>query len=357
MKQTPQSIKKFQKQLLTWYHQDKRNLPFRKTKDPYKIWLSEIMLQQTTMTAVLDYYKRFVKKYPTVDSVAIAKEEDLLHIWQGLGYYSRIRNFQAACQQVASDFKGKVPTTYEDLKKLKGIGDYTAAAISSICFNEAQAVIDGNVKRVLARLFCFEIEISSNIAKEFFVETSKVLLDQKNPGDYNQALMELGALVCTPKSPRCLLCPIKDFCKAYGKNPEEIPIKKKQKFIAVEYTSLVIHTQDKILLKKPHSNNLIKNMWELPSVYEKALMSPKKTWQQIFKTPLPYTNVTKIGQVKHGIMNKRILNTVYEVKLVDSDLTKLDHGGFTVLNKERLEQLPVNTISRKILKKFCHCYA
>lgn len=351
-------IKDIRKNLGQWFAKNKRPLPFRKTKNPYNIWLSEIMAQQTTMTAVIDYYQRFIKKFPSLESVATAKEQDLLHLWQGLGYYSRIRNFQKACQQVIKEHNGKIPQQKESLLALKGIGDYTAAAISSICFNKPHAVIDGNVKRVLSRLYYYKKDPKTKEARLFFENHAQNLLDKKNPGDFNEAMMELGALICTPKSPKCLLCPLQKNCQARGKNPEALPLKTKQKFIETRYASIIIHDNKNFLLKKPQPDNLIKNMWELPSLYQLDL-SPKdalqhdiKLWEKTFKTPLALSNVKPIGTVKHGITNKKITTSIYELRISSSGLTKLDANGFKVLEKGSLKDIPLNTLSRKILKKF-----
>jgi len=354
MKLSKPQINKFRQTLLNWYHQNKRNLPFRKTSDPYKIWLSEIMLQQTTVNVVLDYYKSFLKRFPNIKSVAKAKEQELLNQWQGLGYYSRVRNFQQACRQVIKDHKGKIPKTYDELKSLKGVGEYTAAAIGSICFNLDKAVVDGNVKRVLARLFQYKKDSDSSEAKNFFIHTAQQLLDPDDPGDFNQAVMELGATVCGT-NPQCLICPVRKFCSAAGKNPHKLPIKRKTKYFPVKYESLVLHHNEKLILKKPHKNNLIANMWELPSFYDQNIKDPLKNWQKTFKTQFNIKNVKKIGTVNHSITNKRISAHFYACQLTRHQLTKFELSGFKVIEKSELESLTINTLSKKILKKYFDC--
>ena len=334
----------FRKALLSWYNCHHRRLPFRETKDPYPVWLSEIMLQQTTMNAVLPYYERFLKTFPNLKTVANAKEQDLLKIWQGLGYYSRIRNFQEGCKQVLKKYNGNIPQTASELKKLKGIGDYTAAAIASICFGERQAAIDGNVKRVLSRVFYYNKNQDSIEANAFFKKTANALLDPKHPGDFNQAMMETGATICRPKKPMCLICPLQKFCIAKTKDPETLPIKKKQHFVDVDYHALLLEKNGKLLLKKPSPKNLIKNMWELPSHYD-SQKSPKMTWKKIFKT-LP-KSFKKIGTVKHSIMNQKITTHIYipEEKILKS-------RDYTLVSKKDLDKIPLNTLSKKIVKKF-----
>lgn len=341
----------FRKSLLNWYQKHKRDLPFRKTKDPYKIWLSEIMLQQTTVATVIDYYNRFTKKYPTLESIANASEEELLKIWQGLGYYSRIRNFQIACKQVVHDFYGKIPEKFDGLKKLKGIGDYTAAAISSICFDEKNAVVDGNVKRVLSRILRFTKDINSTEAKKYFDSESNQLLDPKNPGDFNQAMMELGATVCMPTNPQCLICPIKKFCLSAGKNPMDIPKKKKMMYISTRYAALVLHSSKKVLLKAPDSSSLIANMWELPSHYDQKKM-PSQTWKQNFSHSLNVNNMIKTGEVKHAITNKRINMEIYSYNIPATQLTKFERDGFKFMDLAEMGNIPLNTLSKKVLKSF-----
>lgn len=341
----------FRKSLLTWYQKNHRDLPFRKTKDPYKIWLSEIMLQQTTVVTVIDYYNRFTKKYPDLESVANASEEELLHIWQGLGYYSRIRNFQTACQQVVKDFDGKIPEKFLELKKLKGIGDYTAAAVSSICFDEKNAVVDGNVKRVLSRILRFTKDINSSEAKKYFDSESSQLLDPKNPGDFNQAMMELGATVCTPTNPKCLVCPVKRFCLSAGENPMNIPQKKKMTYVSTRYAALVLHSAKKVLLKTPDASSLIANMWELPSHYDQKKM-PSHTWKQNFSYPFNVDKAIKTGAVKHAITNKRINMDIYSYSILSTQLTKFERDGFKFLDFNEIENIPLNTLSKKVLRSF-----
>lgn len=345
-------MQKLSIQLLTWYQKSKRDLPFRHTKDAYKIWLSEIMLQQTTVATVIDYYNRFTKKFPTIKSVAKAPETELLKLWQGLGYYSRIRNFKKACEMIISEFNGAIPTSAQDLKKLPGIGPYTAAADASIAFGEPIAVVDGNVKRVLARLFVYKNDISSKEAEIFFSKKSQELLDVYNPGDFNQAMMELGATTCTPRAPKCLICPIKDHCQSFGKNPELLPIKKSLNFIEVEYAALLAHSKNKILLKTAQETNLIRNMWELPCFYDENAAQPEQSWKRIWPKHFNEEFLRPTGKVRHSITNKKIVTRVYALETTDSQLTKLAAGDFKAIEKSSLGNIALNTLSRKILKTF-----
>ena len=221
--------KAFSEVLIHWYHTKKRDLPWRKTKDPYKIWLSEVILQQTRVAQGSPYYEKFVENYPTVMDLANADEQEVLRLWQGLGYYSRARNMYATAKIVVNDIDGIFPNNYKGLLKLKGIGPYTAAAIASFAFNDKVAVVDGNVFRVLARVFGIETDISSHEAKNVFSELANKLISTESPSTYNQAIMEFGAIHCTPTNPDCMFCVFADSCVANAKGMQAIlPIKSKK---------------------------------------------------------------------------------------------------------------------------------
>ena len=215
--------------LACWYNDHKRDLPWRQTKDPYAIWVSEIVLQQTRVAQGIDYYHNFMARFPDLQSLAEAEIEEVLRVWQGLGYYSRARNMHAAAEQVIVDYGGEFPSSYGEMLKLKGIGPYTAAAIASIAFNEPRAVIDGNVHRVIARLFGLFEAPGLARAKCGICRQADAMLDRTRPANHNQAIMEFGALICTPANPSCLSCPLQKYCVAFGKNQvHELPVRKKK---------------------------------------------------------------------------------------------------------------------------------
>ena len=219
----------FSQTIISWYHQNKRELPWRDTQNPYKIWLSEIILQQTRVIQGMPYYEKFIEHFPTVQELAAADEQTVLRLWQGLGYYSRARNLHAAAKYISDELNGIFPKTYNEIKKLKGVGDYTAAAISSFAFDEVQAVVDGNVYRVLSRFFGIEKDITIGKNQKEFRELAQNLIDKKQPAIYNQAIMEFGALQCVPKSPNCKVCPLQKKCTAFEKNLiEKLPLKGKK---------------------------------------------------------------------------------------------------------------------------------
>jgi A/G-specific adenine glycosylase len=237
---------KFSNTLVYWYLQNNRDLPWRKTKNPYFIWLSEIMLQQTRVAQGLSYYQKFTTTFPTVFDLAKADESTILKMWQGLGYYSRARNLHFSAKQIVEELNGEFPSTYEEIIKLKGIGDYTASAIASICFEEATAVVDGNVYRVLSRYFGIKTAINSTAGIKEFKALAQTLIDRKQAGTFNQAIMDFGALHCKPQNPLCEICPLSDGCVALEKNlTKELPVKEKKIKVRKRYFNfLVIKTGD-----------------------------------------------------------------------------------------------------------------
>jgi len=259
----------FRQKLLTWYDENKRDLPWRRSKNPYHIWVSEIMLQQTRVDTVIPYYERFLDWFPTVESLANAPEERLLKAWEGLGYYSRVRNMQTAAQQIMNEFEGKFPSTYEGISSLKGIGPYTAGAISSISFNLPQPAVDGNVMRVLARLFEVNHDIGNPSNRKIFQAMMEVLIDPDRPGDFNQALMDLGSDIEAPVNPRPEESPVKDFSAAYQHGTmERYPIKApKKKPIPIYLKALVVqNSQGQFLLEKNESEKLLAGFWHFPLI-------------------------------------------------------------------------------------------
>lgn len=262
----------FSQELLDWYEINKRDLPWRRHRDPYYIWVSEIMLQQTRVDTVIPYFHRFIERFPTIQSLADAPEDDVLKCWEGLGYYSRARNLQAAARQVTEQYDGVMPSGKDEVSGLKGIGPYTSGAIRSIAFNIPAAAVDGNVMRVLSRYFLIEEDIMKVKTRTKMEELVLTLVPDGRASDFTQALMELGALICTPKSPKCLVCPVMEHCSARLEGKEEsLPIKTKAKPPRPEYrlTAIVEGTgvhDGKILIRKRPAAGLLAGMWELPHV-------------------------------------------------------------------------------------------
>ncbi len=260
---------KFSKTLNHWYSNNKRALPWRQTKDPYYIWLSEIILQQTQVAQGLPYYSKFVEEFPSVFHLANAEESNVLKLWQGLGYYSRARNLHATAKYIANELNGEFPNTYKDLLKLKGIGDYTASAIASICFNKTEAVVDGNVYRVLGRYFGIDTPINSSKGTKEFKQLAQELIDKKNPAEFNQAIMEFGATQCKPQNPDCSMCPFNTSCIAFNKNSiSELPVKIKSAKAKKKYFNFLvfIDKDGKTILEKREGKGIWQNLYQFPLI-------------------------------------------------------------------------------------------
>ena len=289
--------------LLNWYDKSKRILPFRGEKDPYKIWISEIMLQQTKVESMIPYYNKWISKYPTVNSVASSNEEDLLKEWQGLGYYSRCRNLFKACKIIVEDYNYEVPNNWENLISLPGIGDYTASAILSIAYNKKYSVVDGNVKRVMSRLFCFKNFTTRN--KKIIKSKLDFCIPSDRPGDFNQAIMELGAVVCTPSNPKCHTCPVNDFCKAYAiGRADAYPMQKRKIIKTIPNMALMIWDKNKFLIRKRSTGSFLNGMWEIPNfdfIYNESTEKYSKTIKKL------------IRELNFNIKNERYLGKVKQI--------------------------------------------
>lgn len=261
--------------LLQWYEKNKRDLPWRENKDPYRIWISEIMLQQTRVGTVIPYFERFMKAFPSIPDLAAAPDELLMKCWQGLGYYSRAANLKKTAKIITEQYGGKFPRRPYEIKALPGIGPYTAGAVASIAFDEKEPAVDGNVLRIFSRIFLNFGDIGSGPIKKEITQQVIQSLPQRRSGDFNQALMDLGATICLPSRPLCGQCPVHDFCRA-GKEgrPHELPIKKpKKKREIKEYTVLLIESGDRIAIEKRPDQGILKNLWQFPLI-EGTVESP-----------------------------------------------------------------------------------
>ncbi|MBT3321180.1 MAG: A/G-specific adenine glycosylase [Anaerolineae bacterium] len=250
--------------LLAWYHQNKRILPWRDSGNPYAVWVSEIMLQQTRVDTVIAYFERWMEKFPTIEKLADADEQDVLNLWEGLGYYSRARNLHKAAKIIAKEYRGELPESAQELIKLPGIGRYTAAAISSMAFGHDAAALDGNIRRVYARIFNIDAVVGTKEAETIFWDLVEDHLPEGEAGDYNQALMDLGATICTPRSPKCEECPVQEFCKSYMLGIQEMrPVRKKKKKVHHHIHAAAVIVEDgKVLLAQRPQKGLLGGMWE-----------------------------------------------------------------------------------------------
>ncbi|MFD3448094.1 A/G-specific adenine glycosylase [Microbacteriaceae bacterium 4G12] len=269
----------FQTDLISWFEEEQRDLPWRINKDPYRVWVSEIMLQQTRVEAVKPYYKNFMKKFPTLEALAEAEEEEVLKAWEGLGYYSRVRNLHAAVKEVQETYGGKVPNTPEEVGKLKGVGPYTKGAILSIAYDVPEPAVDGNVMRVFSRILSIWEDIAKPKTRKLFEDVVREVISKENPSYFNQGLMELGALICIPKNPSCLLCPVRSHCRAFHEGVQkELPVKSKAKEPKlVRIAAGIFQTEDgRYLVNKRPKSGLLANMWEFPNVEIKEGISNQK---------------------------------------------------------------------------------
>ncbi len=352
----------FEKELLRWYQKNKRNLPWRNTKEPYHIWLSEIILQQTRVKQGLPYYEAFIAHFPTVQHMAAASEQEILRLWQGLGYYSRARNMHYTAKYIVSECKGKFPSQYAELLKLKGVGKYTAAAIASFAFNEPVAVVDGNVYRVLARLFGMHHDIASTQGQKAFAKKAQSLVSQQFAADYNQAIMEFGATQCTPQKPNCMYCPFVTECKAYQEGTQTLlPIKSKKTKVRNRYFHYLVWEHDTTLYMLPRTQ---KGIWQ--GLYDFTNIETEK--------PLPEEDLMAAVQKKfpdvvcklqelsplytHQLSHQKLHVYFCHLYLVSSPETLINQltdaqGAFYTL--KAVEALPKPILIQKYLEnKFIH---
>lgn len=305
----------FNRKLIVWYSTNKRDLPWKENNNPYQIWLSEIILQQTQVKQGLPYYLKFIKIYPTVTDLANAPIDDILKLWEGLGYYSRARNLHIAAQTIRDKFNGIFPKTYQDIRHLKGIGDYTAAAIASFAYNQAYAVVDGNVFRVLSRIFGIEIPIDTTEGKKYFQNKAQVLLDKKNPAIFNQAIMDFGSLICTPKQPKCNNCPFSSECVAYNNDTiSKFPIKSKKLIKKTRYLHYFVASNGKqIIIRQRSKNDIWKLLHDFPCIETSTeILSRNETLSllKIKKLPKPH-------QLRQVLTHQVIIANFYEVNFED----------------------------------------
>ena len=306
--------------ILAWYDVHKRDLPWRATRDPYRIWISEIILQQTRVAQGYDYFVRFIERFPTVEALAHAPEDEVMRMWQGLGYYSRARNLHTAAKDVVA--RGAFPATYSDIRTLKGVGDYTAAAIASFAFDEPVAAVDGNVCRVWSRLFGVDAPIDTSEGKRAITEIAQTLLPTSHAAKYNQAIMEFGALQCVPKSPDCLACPLADKCVAFAEGRvEALPTKSHKTKVTPRYlTYLYVHNADELLLHKRVANDIWQNLYELPLIEttepidtDALFLHPDfQAWHSLMPSYI-YRGAT--SGIKHVLSHRVLHATFHELEL------------------------------------------
>ncbi len=335
-----------QQDLISWYLINKRDLPWRKTKNPYKIWMSEIILQQTRVQQGLPYYQKFISTYPTIQSLALANEDEVLNLWQGLGYYSRARNMLKTANVINEEYKGSFPTSYNDLLKLKGVGEYTAAAIASFSFNEPVAVVDGNVYRVLSRLFDIETPIDSSEGKKAFRFLADEVLDKANPDTFNQAIMEFGALQCTPKKPNCNNCVLNGACLSRENGTiSQRPVKKKKNASKERFFVYKIFLdENKTLIQKREEKDIWQGLYEFP-LEEFGDAKKQMEYIQSCKGKTLYCS----SEITHILSHQRI-KTFFIYLKSEKKKDPLKQGALSVSINE-LYRYPVSVLTENFLKK------
>ncbi len=343
-----------QQKILRWYLESRRQLPWRKTRAPYAIWVSEVMLQQTQTVKVLQYYEAFLKRFPTLAALAHAQRDDVLKAWEGMGYYARAHNLHRAAQQILEVHGGKFPETYEQLIEIAGIGPYTAAAVASIAFNQNHAVLDGNVERVLSRVFLVQLPPKNPSAKKLFQKIAAGFLLQGQAGDWNQALMELGALVCTPIRPKCESCPAQRRCRAYNEmdNPARLPVRVR-KPPRPHYNIAVglIWQGARLLIDQRKENALLGGLWEFPGGKIEAHETHAEALRREVREELAIE--VEVGdffmKVGHGFTHFSITLYVYHCRFIAGTPRAIGCQRWQWASPEELDQFAFPTANRKII--------
>lgn len=339
----------FANRVMDWYDRNKRDLPWRHTRDPYKIWLSEIILQQTRVAQGLPYYLAFAKQYATVKKLAAAPQDEVLRLWQGLGYYSRARNLHACAKKVVAEYNGKFPDTYVELLKLPGVGSYTAAAIASFAFNEPVAVVDGNVFRVLARVFGIEHDIASPAGKKFFFEKANELIHQEKPGVFNQAVMEFGALQCTPVNPSCKSCTLAWMCVANQQNLQtQLPVKLSRTKVRTRYLYYrVVRNGQQLLMRKRAAGDIWSGLYDFYLQEENKSLNARQLSEKY-----RLNNTDRISkEYKHILSHQKLVVRFIETTEINAKLKKqMDTAGLKSYSKKQVEQLPKPVLISRYLQ-------
>jgi len=349
--------KNLQVSLLEWYDRAKREMPWRKTKDPYLIWISEIMLQQTQVKTVIPYFERWVSEFPTIRSLAESDESRVLKLWEGLGYYSRARNLRKAAQLVVDEFACKVPNTLKEIMTLPGVGRYTAGAVLSIAYEKKVPVLDGNVKRILARLFRLKENGASAASQEILWKTAEKILPEKRTGDFNQALMELGATVCLPSKPGCLFCPLQTFChsKLHGDQHLYPPPKPKALSKKIEVSAGVIWRGGKVYIQQRLKDGLMADLWEFPGGKIEPGESPEECLAREIREELGVEIKidNKLMTIKHSYTQFRVTLNVYECRLLKGKIKAVSCQQWKWVDPTLLSQFPFPAANKRIVDSLC----
>ena len=359
---TPSELKKFRAELLNWFATYQRDLPWRRDSDPYRIWVSEIMLQQTRVAAVIPYFEKFCARFPDVRALAEAEEAEVLRMWSGLGYYSRARNLQAAAQQIVREHGGTFPATEDDIRALRGIGKYTTNAILSIAFGKKHAVVEGNVARVVARLEAIRGDLREGPRWELLQRTADRLLSPEAPGNWNQAMMELGATICTPRSPQCLLCPVANFCRARKLGLQELIPEKRKKRATVGVllaAAVLVDERSRCILLAPPKNGagkasaediptLVSKMWHFPTtaVSDDPANDLRRYLKNVVGTTALPSQFVPLRKIRHAVTYRAISLLPFRVEF--KKLPRVADARIILLKD--FSSVPVSNLTRKVAR-------
>jgi A/G-specific adenine glycosylase len=346
-------VRRIQARLLGWYEENQRSLPWRQTQDPYRVWVSEVMLQQTQVDTVIPYYRRFLKRFPTVRRLASAELEEVLKLWEGLGYYARCRNLHRAAKVVVDCHQGRLPSDQRELERLPGVGGYISAAVLSIAFDQPYAVVDGNVKRVLARMLRIDRPANTSASTRVFQAAAEGLLDRARPGWFNQALMELGALVCTPKAPDCRRCPLRPSCEAYRTGQvDAFPKRQRRRPVPHHAISVgVVFRNSRVLITRRKPEGLLGGLWEFPGGKVEKDESPEEACIREIKEEvnLDVSVDTYLTQVRHAYSHFRITMDVFRCRYRKGRVKLNGPVDFRWIKPEEIEAYPFHQANRKFI--------
>lgn len=337
--------------LLAWYGRKGRDLPWRQTRDPYRIWLAEIMLQQTTVTAVIGYYQRFLDAFPTLEHLAVAPQEAVIDLWAGLGYYARARNLHAAAKLLVEEYGGEFPQVLEELQLLPGVGRSTAGAIAALAFEQRAAILDGNVRRILCRLFALQLPPRSSAAEKQLWQWAELLTPQAQVHDYTQAIMDLGATVCVPRQPLCEQCPLLDLCQARQLGLEtQLPLKQKSKPVPTRHeVALLLEWQGAYLVRRRQSRGLLGGLWEFPTVSVADGETAVDKVRMLMSDLAVQGEPAVLGSINHIYSHFRLELQIYRVSI--DDMPRVVEGANDWCTKEMLDQLALHGAHKKALSK------
>jgi A/G-specific adenine glycosylase len=339
--------------LLSWYETHRRRLPWRENADPYRIWVSEVMLQQTQVATVIPYYHRFVAAFPDVHRLARARQQEVLKLWEGLGYYARARNLHRAAGEVDRVYGGRIPESFAELRKLPGVGDYIAAAVLSIAFQRPYAVLDGNVKRVLARLQALDLPVDQPAAQRRFRALAQELLDTRRPGEFNQAVMELGALVCTPRRPDCGGCPLMAACSAFQTGRvAEYPKRRQPRAVPLHHIAVgVVRRGDRLLITRRKSEGLLGGLWEFPGGKLKPGESAAEACVReiLEEVNLQVQVLGRLTRVRHAYTHFRICMDVFTCRFMAGEVRLNGPADYRWVRPNEIDAYPFPRANRKFI--------